>query len=61
MNIMIAAVGMDSGFGVGGTSQGLAFIAVFAVIGAVLFAAAGFLTRRSQDRPHSVRYTIPRL
>jgi len=56
---MIAAVGMDPGFGVGGTSQGLAFIAVFAVIGLGLFAAAGRLTRRGSGEHH--RYTIPRL
>lgn len=60
MNIMIAAVGVDSGFAVGGTSQGLAFIAVFAFIGVILFAAAGRLTRR-HDVPDHVRYTIPRL
>ena len=58
---MIAAVGMDSGLAIGGTSQGVAFIAVFALIGMALFAVAGRLTRRCQDRPHSVRYTIPRL
>ena len=62
MNIMIAAVGMDAGLaGVGGTTGGILFIAVFASIGLALFFAAGRITRRNQDEPHAVRYTIPRL
>ncbi|MFI5347687.1 MAG: hypothetical protein ACHQ51_15030 [Elusimicrobiota bacterium] len=62
MNIMIAAVGMESGFaGVGGTTEGILFIAVFASIGLALFFMAGRMTRRGQDEPHAVRYTIPRL
>jgi hypothetical protein len=62
MNIMIAAVGVDSGFaGAGGTTEGALFIAVFVSVGLALFFAAGRLTRRNQDEPHVVRYTVPRL
>ena len=60
MNIMIAAVGLESGLaGVGGTTEGILFIAVFASIGLALFFVAGRMTRR--DEHHAVRYTIPRL
>ncbi|MDE2141382.1 MAG: hypothetical protein KGJ84_03080 [Elusimicrobia bacterium] len=62
MNIMIAAAGMESGLaGVGGTTEGILFIAVFATIGLALFYVAGRMTRRAGDEGAVVRYTIPRL
>lgn len=63
MNIMIAAVGINSGFGaIGGTAEGALFIAVFSGIGCALFLVAGRLTNSDRDqRPEAVRYTFPRL
>lgn len=62
MNIMIAAVGIDSGIGaVGGTAHGALVIAVFSAIGCALFLVAGCLTRGCEEKPEAVRYTFPRL
>ena len=59
MNMMIAAVGVDSGFAAaGGTAEGALFVAAFAFVGFLLFAGAGRLLRHGED---SIRYTIPRL
>lgn len=62
MNIMIAAAGLETGLaGVGGTTEGILFIAVFSTVGLALFYAAGRMARRSGDESAAVRYTIPRL
>lgn len=63
MNIMIAAVGVDSGMAAlhHGTAEGAAFVAVFAAVGFVLLAAAGSLIRGCEERPQAARFTIPRL
>lgn len=61
MNIMIAAVGLDSGFAAtGGTADGALFIAAFAAVGFILLCAGGLLLK-TFHQPHSVRYTAPRL
>lgn len=62
MNIMIAAVGIESGFSaVGGTAHGALVVAVFSGIGFALFVVAGCMTRGCQAKSDPVRYTIPRL
>lgn len=60
MNIMIAAVGIDSGYAAaGGTAEGAAFIAVFAGVGLVLLLAGNRLLK-SFHEPHAARYSGPR-
>lgn len=61
MNIMIAAVGIDPGFVVGGGSA-LEAVVAFAVVGLILLCAAGHLCRRGgSHHPHAAQYTAPRL
>lgn len=61
MNIMIAAVGIDPGFGASaGGAFGAACATVLAGAGVVLLAAAGRLARRGLPQD-PVRYTAPRL
>lgn len=61
MNIMIAAVGVDPGFAVGGGSAQEAIIG-FAIVGLILLFAAGRLCRRgSGHHPHTAHYSAPRL
>ena len=62
MNIMIAAVGIDSGLAaVGGTAHGVLVVTIFSAIGCALFVVAGCLTRGCEEKTEAVRYTIPRL
>jgi hypothetical protein len=62
MNIMIAAVGVDPGFAVGGGSaQEAMVIGGFAVVGLILLFAAGRLCGRKRVHAHVARYTSPRL
>lgn len=62
MNIMIAAVGIDPGFAVGGGSaEGAMVIGGFALIGLILLCAGGRLCRRSRGHVHAAHYTSPRL
>ncbi|MFI5349360.1 MAG: hypothetical protein ACHQ2Z_07445 [Elusimicrobiota bacterium] len=59
MNIMIAAVGVDPGFSVGGGSiEEAMVIGGFAVVGLILLFAAGRLCRRghAHAHPHSAHY-----
>jgi hypothetical protein len=61
MNIMIAAVGVDPGFAVGGGSaQEAMVIAGFVVAGLVLLFTAGRLCRRHGHAPHAARYAAAR-
>lgn len=59
---MIAAVGIDTGFGaVSGTAHGALVVAIFSGIGFALFVVAGCLTRGCGEKSDPIRYTIPRL
>lgn len=50
MNIMIAAVGVDSGFGAaGGTAEGALFVAAFAAVGFLLLMAAGRVAKKGRE------------
>ncbi|MBI3564650.1 MAG: hypothetical protein HY079_05585 [Elusimicrobia bacterium] len=60
MNIMIAAVGLESGHAaLGGTAEGALFVAVMAAVG-FLFLMAGGRLLKSFHEPHAARYTGPR-
>jgi hypothetical protein len=67
MNIMSAAVAVDPGFGVAGTSLHETFaLAGFVVVGLILLFAGGRLCRRHGRALHAshaahARYTSPRL
>jgi hypothetical protein len=62
MNIMIAAVGVDPGFAVGGGSaQEAMVIGGFALVGLMLLFAAGRLCRGGRGHAHAAHYTSPRL
>jgi hypothetical protein len=64
MNIMIAAVGVDPGFAVGGGSaQEAMVIASFALVGMILIFAAGRLCRKGRPHTHHhvAHYSSPRL
>jgi hypothetical protein len=62
MNIMIAAVGVDPGFAVGGGSaQEAMVIGAFALVGLILLFTAGRLCRRGRGHAHVAHYTAPRL
>ncbi len=61
MNIMIAAVGVDPGFAVGGGSAQEAIVG-FAIVGLILLFAAGRLCRRGRGHAHghAAHYISPR-
>jgi hypothetical protein len=64
MNIMIAAVGVDPGFAVGGGSvEEALIIGGFVLVGLILLFAGGRLCHRGHARSHAhvARYTSPRL
>jgi hypothetical protein len=62
MNIMIAAVGVDPGFAVGGGSaQEAMVIGGFLVVGLILLFTAGRLCHRGRGHAHTAHYTAPRL
>ena len=62
MNIMIATVGVNPGFAVGGGSAEEAMaMAGFAVVGFILLFAAGRLCRHGRGHAHVAHYTAPRL
>lgn len=64
MNIMIAAVGVEPGFAMGGGSvEEAMIIGGFVVVGLILLFAGGRLCHRGHARTHAhvARYTSPRL
>lgn len=64
MNMATATIGMDSGFfSESSSTGGVLFIAVFSIVGVILFTRAVRLVRRSCEphhEPHAVRYTVHR-